>query len=68
MSTDPYVIRSQRNNLRKPVPQAISERAVNNPNGSKDGSKGASPGLDCSAQSRLRMVRKKHHLGYVSTS
>jgi hypothetical protein len=63
MSADPYVVRSQRNRQRPPVPETTTSFIPE-----KDISKIESKvGLDHGSRSQLRMVRSKQHLGYFST-
>lgn len=73
MSTNPSpsVVRSQRNNIRRPVSDHIEldtyqddEAKILNPQWVETGRPG---GLDLDSYGKLKLVKPKDHLGYFST-
>jgi hypothetical protein len=66
MAIDPHVVRSQRNKERRPAP-VVPAATANLPNVEAI-SLEAGGGLEYGAQSKLRLVRPRHYLGYISTS
>jgi hypothetical protein len=65
MPVDAYVIRSQRNKHRRPALAIpfVTNQHVNN----KDGLDECGDEFNYETQSKLRLVKPQHYLGYIST-
>lgn len=66
VAVDPYVIRTQRNRERKPVPADLAATCTLSK--SEDTLLDAEDDLEYQSQSKLKMVKPPHYLGYLSTS